>query len=59
MNREPAMILAAVQAAIILLVAFGVNISEEQSDAIIGLGGAVLALITGVAIRSQVTPAKP
>lgn len=59
MNREPAMILAAVQAAIVLAVAFGLNVSEEQSDAIIGFVGAALALVTGLAIRSQVTPAKP
>lgn len=56
MRREPALILAAVQAAIVLAVVFGVDITDDQREAILGFGGAVLALVTGAAIRSQVTP---
>lgn len=53
-NREPALILGAVQAAIALVVAFGFDLTAEQIGGILAFTAAVLALIT----RSQVTPTK-
>ena len=53
-GREPAMILAVVQAALALVVAFGVGLSAEQTGAVLALSAAVLGLLT----RSQVTPAR-
>lgn len=55
-GREPAMILAAVQAVLLLVVAFGLDISNEQQVAILGAGGAILALLGGAVVRSKVTP---
>ena len=51
-NREPAMIIGLVQSAIILLVSFGLNLSNEQTGAILAFTAAVLAIVT----RSQVSP---
>ena len=51
-NREPTMILALVQAAIILGVSFGLSLSNEQQGAALAFTAALLGLIT----RSQVTP---
>lgn len=53
-NREPALILGAVQALIALAVGFGLNLSPEQVSLILAATAAVLALIT----RSQVTPTR-
>jgi len=52
-GREPVLILTAVQAALALAVAFGLDLSNEQTGAIIALSAAVLGVIT----RSKVTPA--
>ena len=51
-GREPAMILAVVQAALALFVVFGLRLSAEQIGAVLALTAAVLGLLT----RSQVTP---
>ena len=51
-GREPALILGLVQAAIALGVAFGLDLSIEQTGAILAVTAALLAVIT----RSQVTP---
>jgi hypothetical protein len=51
-GREPAMVLAFVQAVIVLLVAFGLQLQPEQTAAILALTAILLGLIT----RSQVTP---
>ena len=51
-NREPAMILSALGAAIALLVSFGLDLSDGQIGAITAFAAVVLGLIT----RSQVTP---
>lgn len=51
-NREPVAILAVIQCAIVLLVAFGVNVTKEQAGAIIAFAAAVLGLIA----RQKVTP---
>jgi uncharacterized protein (DUF697 family) len=52
-GREPAMVLAFVQAVIVLGVAFGLRLTPEQTAAILALTAVVLGLIT----RSQVSPA--
>ena len=51
-GREPAMVLALVQAVIVLAVSFGLRLSPEQTGAILTLTAVVLGLIT----RSQVSP---
>ena len=51
-NREPALILAFLQTVLALVLAFGLNLSEEQVGAILAASAAFLGLVT----RSQVTP---
>jgi hypothetical protein len=52
-GREPAMVLAFVQAVIVLAVSFGLQLSPEQTGAILALTAVVLGLWT----RSKVSPA--
>lgn len=54
MNSEPALILGAVQAALVLVVSFGLPLSNEQMGAILALTAALLAIVT----RAFVTPSK-
>lgn len=58
MSNEPvmALVLGLVSAAVGLLVAFGVHITELQAGAIAGFVAAALAL--GVYVRGKVTPSK-
>lgn len=51
-NREPAMVLAFVQAVVALAVAFGLDLTDEQLAGIL----AVVALGLGLATRQTVTP---
>lgn len=51
-GREPALILAAVQAVITLVVAFGLDLTAEQVGAISAVSAAILGVIT----RTQVDP---
>ena len=51
-GREPAMVLALVLALIVLGVSFGLQLSSDQTAAILAVTAVVLGLIT----RSQVTP---
>ena len=51
-GREPAMVLAFVQAVIVLGVSFGLKLSPEQTAAILAVTAVALGLLT----RSQVTP---
>ncbi len=51
-GREPAMVLALVQAVIALVVAFGLNLAPDQIGAILAVTAVVLGLIT----RSRVSP---
>jgi len=51
-DREPALILGAVNAVIALAVGFGLDITIEQASLINAAAAAVLS----VAVRSQVTP---
>lgn len=52
-GREPAMVLALVQAVIVLGVSFGLRLTPEQSGAILALTAVILGLWT----RTKVTPA--
>jgi hypothetical protein len=52
-GREPAMVLALVQAVIALVVAFGPTLAPDQIGAILAVTAVVLGLIT----RSRVSPA--
>ena len=52
-GREPAMVLALVQAVVALVVAFGLSLAPDQIGAIL----AVTAVILGLVTRSQVSPA--
>ena len=54
-GREPAMVLALVQAVIVLAVSFGLRLSPEQTGAILTLTAVVLGLVT----RSRVAPSVP
>lgn len=62
-GAEPALWLAGggavVEAVLVLLVSFGVPISVEQKGAINALVTVIVTLVTGVAIRSQVSPVTP
>ena len=51
-GREPALILGAVNAIVVLAVGFGLPVSGEQ----VALINAAVAAILAVAVRSQVTP---
>lgn len=51
-HREPALILGLVQSVLALVLAFGVELSEEQVGAILAVTAALLAVVT----RSRVTP---
>ena len=53
-GREPAMVLAFVQAVIVVAVSFGLQLTTDQTAAILALTAIVLGLIT----RTQVTPAR-
>ncbi len=52
LGREPAMVLALVQAVLVLAVTFGLHLTPEQTGAILTLSAVILGLIT----RTQVTP---
>ena len=60
MSNEPvltaASISAVVSAVLALLVAFGLDLSETQTAAILGVVGAVVPLVTAVVARAKVTP---
>jgi len=49
-NREPSLILGALQAILALVLAFGVDLSTEQVGAILAASAAVLAVVTRQAV---------
>ena len=55
-RTEPAAITGLVVAIITVVVAFGVPIDDSQRSAIVGVVGAVLAILGAGVVRSQVTP---
>lgn len=52
MTREPALIAGLIQAVLGLLLAFGVDLSQEQVGSILAVTSAALAVV----VRSRVTP---
>jgi hypothetical protein len=52
MKREPVLILAVVQAVVYLVTEFGVDLTDRQQAAILGVVAAVLTLVA----RQSVTP---
>lgn len=52
MNKEPALIAGFVQTVLGLLLAFGVDLTQEQVGAILAVTAAVLALL----VRNAVSP---
>ncbi|UFU03423.1 hypothetical protein LQF12_02095 [Ruania suaedae] len=61
MTREPAAIIGAIGTAVgailALLVAFGIDVTEEQQTAILGVVAAVGPIVVGLLIRGKVSPA--
>lgn len=55
MDREPALIIGAIQALLALVVAFGLDLTAEQTGAILALSAALLSVWT----RSNVSPSPP
>lgn len=55
-RREPALVIGLVLAVIGVASSFGLGITDGQSDAIVALAGAVLALLGAGVTRSQVSP---
>ena len=51
-RREPVLVTGLIQAALVLAVSFGLDLSTEQTAGILAVTAALLALVT----RSQVTP---
>ena len=51
-NREPALILAAVQAVLAVAIGFGLDVTPEQLALILAATAAILGVVT----RSKVTP---
>jgi len=60
MTNEPAVFIAAITAVIsavlTLLVAFGLDLTQDQTNAVLGAAGAILPLVAGFFIRARVTP---
>jgi len=61
MNTEPAVtiasIVALVGAAITLLVVFGVQVTDDQRDAVLAFVAVAGPIVAGLLIRRKVTPA--
>lgn len=57
-RNEPARVVGVVLAALGLLSAFNLGISDEQTAAVVALVGAVLALVGAETVRAQVTPTR-
>lgn len=54
-KREPALIIAAVQTVIALVVAFGVDLSNEQTGALLAVTAAVLGVVTRQSVYAPAT----
>lgn len=52
--KEPVMVMTVIKAGVALAIAFGLNLTTEQREAIFAFAGAVIAL--GWMARSRVTP---
>jgi hypothetical protein len=58
MNSEPALIIGAIEALLVLGISFGVPITPDQKAAVVGFASAVIAVVGSVVIRQNVTPTK-
>ena len=60
MTKEPVMaaatIVSLVGSVVALLIAFGVDLTQEQQAAIVGLTNVVAPLVAAVIVRAKVTP---
>ena len=54
-NREPALILAALQAVLAVAIGFGLNITTEQLGLILAASAAVLGVVTRQTVTSPAT----
>lgn len=54
-DKEPALIIGLVQAALVLAVAFGVHLNPAQTASILGFTSAVTAIVGAFITRSQVS----
>ena len=54
-KREPALIIGAVQAVIVVAVAFGLNLTPEQTGGILTALAAILAVVTRASVVSPAT----
>jgi hypothetical protein len=55
-RNEPARVVGVVLAVLGLLSAFNLDISNEQTAAVVALVGSILALVGAETVRAQVTP---
>lgn len=55
-TKEPAVVIGAIMALLLLLIGFGVKISGQQVDLIRLFLESLAPLVAGIAIRTQVTP---
>lgn len=53
MNKEPALLIGAIQSLLVLFVSFGLELSTEQQGAILGVSSIVVALMTRTLVWSQ------
>jgi predicted ABC-type sugar transport system permease subunit len=58
-RNEPALILGLVQAVIALVLAFGIDLSEEQIGSILALTAVVLAIVTRMLVTPSDTTTAP
>jgi membrane associated rhomboid family serine protease len=54
--NQPALVVGFIAAIIALLTAFGLSLNDEQTAAILGVVGAIGAILAAWIVRSQVTP---
>jgi uncharacterized membrane protein len=61
--KDPALIVGLIRAALILLVSFGVYVSQDQQDALLAFVGAFLAILslvlTGVTVSKTTSNTSP
>lgn len=55
-KTEPVMIKELANAVILLLTAFGVTITDGQTQAVLAVIAAVILILTGIPVRQGVTP---
>ncbi len=55
-QTEPAIIVSLVVAILDCAIAFGAPVSNDQKVALVALADAVVAIVGGILVRSQVTP---